>query len=114
MELNAQFQASSLVCMAIYSKNKDLQKQISEKIQSSVSQLPVSQDRKSKIVEKYVINSITECMFGFQTKPMEELNGWLQRLQSGQDTGDLSRYIQFDDEILDGKKDQLVILLGFK
>jgi hypothetical protein len=110
MEMNAQFQASSLICMAIYSKNQDLQKQISDKIQSTVHQLPVDQTTKSKIVEKYVINSITECMFEFQAKPLSELNGWLQKLQSGQDTGDLARYIQFNDEILDGMKDQLVIL----
>ena len=108
------FEASSLICLALYSKKSTLQQHIPNKIQTIVSKLPINTAQQAPLIERYIINSITNCVIRMQNKELNELTQILQTVQKGEDISYLEDMIQYDDNILHGMEHHMVYFFRLK
>ena len=66
------FELSSLACLSMYSYFNDLKGEVMQRASQAISKLQADQQTKSLIVEKYVLHSITNCVYTMLKESSEE------------------------------------------
>jgi len=72
-----------------------------QRASQAISKLQADQQTKSLIVEKYVLHSITNCVYTMLKESSEEITRHIRNIQSGKlGDHDYTVYRQYDDSIL--------------